>query len=332
MFVTSKSNLPDGMHHAPLDPRSVCNLMLDQASSRIQITNLALQKLLYFAHGLFLTRYGAPLISGYFEAWRYGPVNPSAYAAFKLSKDNPITFRANKINPLTGEISPLENPTDETVMRHTRWIVESYGTMTAGRLVEIAHADGGPWHEIIKRARYGVAFGLVIPNAVICERFKHHKVSVGMFPAEGEPVKKPRSLPQQYLATYAPLEIDEQRRELRKMAIGIPKFSYDPFRKYIPELLNVKRNGTLDFGSVSLNEIKKAIIRSCSKSAGIKPNVSAAESLNAFAIDKKTWGKEATFSPFNVGFLAVGYNAPIKYWHDIAISLNGKYGHTLYRP
>jgi uncharacterized phage-associated protein len=39
------------MTGGPYDPRAVANLMLDEAdSSGIKVTNLALQKLLYFAH------------------------------------------------------------------------------------------------------------------------------------------------------------------------------------------------------------------------------------------------------------------------------------------
>jgi len=61
----------------PYDPRAIANLMLDEADRRgWKITNLALQKLLYFAHGIHLTKTKEPLVSGYFEAWQYGPVQP----------------------------------------------------------------------------------------------------------------------------------------------------------------------------------------------------------------------------------------------------------------
>ncbi len=49
------------------DPRAVANLMLEAAEEReIALTNLALQKLLYFAHALFLVEKKKPLLSGYF--------------------------------------------------------------------------------------------------------------------------------------------------------------------------------------------------------------------------------------------------------------------------
>jgi Protein of unknown function (DUF4065) len=39
---------------------------------------LELQKLLYFAHAIFLIETGDPLVYGCFEAWQYGPVHPAA--------------------------------------------------------------------------------------------------------------------------------------------------------------------------------------------------------------------------------------------------------------
>ncbi len=49
------------------DPRGIANLMLDE-SERVgqRMTNLALQKLLYFAHAIFLIEQKRPLVSGYY--------------------------------------------------------------------------------------------------------------------------------------------------------------------------------------------------------------------------------------------------------------------------
>jgi uncharacterized phage-associated protein len=63
----------------PYDPRAVANLLLDLADrDDLAITNLVLQKLLYFAHGHFLIRTRCPLVQGGFEAWTYGPVHHRA--------------------------------------------------------------------------------------------------------------------------------------------------------------------------------------------------------------------------------------------------------------
>src|SRR5271156_1137521 len=97
-FVMSNSFL--SLAHATYDPRSICNLILDEANAAsCSITNLALQKLLYFAHGLHLVETKTPLVTGFFEAWQFGPVHPTAYHSFKTAGANPIVFRASIRDP-----------------------------------------------------------------------------------------------------------------------------------------------------------------------------------------------------------------------------------------
>lgn len=172
----------------PYDPRSIANLMLDEGRRNgSTITNLALQKLLYFAHALFLVERKRPLVSGNFEAWRYGPVHPAVYEAFKSAGDKPITTRAAGIDVLTGRRVELPLPDDDDVRRHIERVMSSYGRLTPGRLVDISHAKDAPWHFIVDKGRTSVAFGLRIPDDVIRERFKFHKVSVADVPISGEP-------------------------------------------------------------------------------------------------------------------------------------------------
>jgi uncharacterized phage-associated protein len=172
----------------PYDSRAIANLILKEGR-RIErpITNLALQKLLYFAHGLFLIERKRPLVSGYFEAWRLGPVHPAVYQAFKLAGDRPITFEASRLNLLTGELSPIPPPSEPDVQQHIARIMSSYGRLTPGRLIDISHAKGAPWAHVVDKGRTGVAFGLRISNDVILSRYKHHKISVRETPTVGEP-------------------------------------------------------------------------------------------------------------------------------------------------
>jgi uncharacterized phage-associated protein len=172
----------------PCDPRAVANLMLDEID-RIgrRMSNLALQKLLYFAHAIFLIEKKRPLVSGYFEAWEYGPVHPAAYQAFKSAGAEPIGFRAQKLDVAKGTRAPIPLPSDPEVIQHVIRIVHSYGRMTPGRLVDISHARGAPWHYVVDKGRTSLALGMRIPDDVIRERFKHHKVSVGSQPFAGEP-------------------------------------------------------------------------------------------------------------------------------------------------
>jgi len=161
--------------------------MLDVAGDKGAITNLALQKLLYFAHGLHLIRTKRPLVLGYFEAWQFGPVHPAAYRAFKSAGDAAIRFRAVKRDPLTGSAAPIDCPTEDSIIECVHRVMSSYGRMSPGRLVDISHAKDSPWRVIVDKARTDVSLGLRITDDLIVERFKHHKISVGPEPIMGEP-------------------------------------------------------------------------------------------------------------------------------------------------
>lgn len=173
---------------AGFDPRSVCNLILDEADHiGRSITNLALQKLLYFAHGLHLVEARKPLVTGFFEAWRFGPVHPTAYHAFKSEGANALRIRATTQDPFTRISRPIPKCVDPAAISRVRRIVNTYGAMTPGWLVEVSHAENAPWAYTVHKARTQTVLGLRIPDDVIRDRFRFHKVSIGEEPKHGEP-------------------------------------------------------------------------------------------------------------------------------------------------
>ncbi|CAD5935341.1 Phage-associated protein (Modular protein) [Planktothrix tepida] len=54
------------------------------------MTNLRLQKLLYYAQGFHLALFGKRLFSEKIEAWQYGPVVPDVYRIYKQYGSNPL--------------------------------------------------------------------------------------------------------------------------------------------------------------------------------------------------------------------------------------------------
>jgi uncharacterized phage-associated protein len=170
------------------DPRIVANYMLDVASDRgISLTNLALQKLLFFAHAISLTERKAKLVSGYFEAWQYGPVHPTVYQAFKAAGPNSIDFRAESFDPVTGARKPLERLADSATRVICDRVIVQFGSLSPGRLVDITHANGGPWHQVVSASKTGANIGLRISDEIIVERYGRQKVSVTPTPRVGEP-------------------------------------------------------------------------------------------------------------------------------------------------
>jgi uncharacterized phage-associated protein len=163
----------------PFDPRAVANLLLDAADRRgIPVSNLALQKLLYFAHGHFLIQTERPLVQGAFEAWNNGPVHPAVYHAFKSSGRDPIHHRATGRNVMTGETRVLTLPDDELVLRHVEAVLEAYGHLSPGLLVAISHAAKGPWATIRDRAARTTVLGARIPDSLTKDRFCFQKIVI----------------------------------------------------------------------------------------------------------------------------------------------------------
>jgi len=170
------------------DPRVIANYMLDVARGRgISLTNLALQKLLFFAHAISLTERKTKLVSGYFEAWQYGPVHPTVYQAFKTAGPNAIDFRAESFDPVTRTRKPLERLADSATRDICDRVMVQFGRMSAGRLVDITHAVGGPWHQVVSASKAGANIGLRISDEIIVERYGRQKVSVTPTPRVGEP-------------------------------------------------------------------------------------------------------------------------------------------------
>lgn len=65
-------------------------LTLPDEDAGDSISNLKLQKLLYYAQGCHLALKGEPLFEERIEAWTHGPVIPAIYRAFKSHGSNPI--------------------------------------------------------------------------------------------------------------------------------------------------------------------------------------------------------------------------------------------------
>jgi uncharacterized phage-associated protein len=132
------------------DARAVANYFLDLAKrDGTPVTPMAIQKLVYFAHGWMLGVYGRPLISQRIEAWEYGPVISDLYHAFKHFGDLPITEPA-KAAQMTGTMFQITQPKipkyqDPDVAKLLDQVWEAYKHFTAIQLSNMTHLPGSPW-------------------------------------------------------------------------------------------------------------------------------------------------------------------------------------------
>ena len=104
------------------------------------LSNLKLQKLLYYAQAWFLAIFGEPLFEEEIEAWVHGPVVVSEYRRFKGWAWQPITEDLQAPN-----VSGI-------VQQHLNEVLDVYGGMSAYQLEQLTHSEG-PWIA----ARHGLA-------------------------------------------------------------------------------------------------------------------------------------------------------------------------------
>lgn len=100
------------------------------------ISNLKLQKLLYYCQAYSLALTGEPMFAEEIEAWPYGPVVPSVYRSYKQYGRYDIPLA--DIRPFTLS--------DEKVAGIVRLVKRHKGAYSAIAIMDMAHSER-PWRE-----------------------------------------------------------------------------------------------------------------------------------------------------------------------------------------
>ena len=118
---------------------SVANAFIDIAvDNGFYLTNLKLQKLVYFAHGWYLAFTDTPLIDDDVQSWKYGPVIQSLHNDLKHYGLKPITKKI---------------PTDENVVYKSEdWdficsVYRKYSIFSPAQLIAMTHEPDSPWEQ-----------------------------------------------------------------------------------------------------------------------------------------------------------------------------------------
>lgn len=99
------------------------------------LSNMKLQKLLYYAQGHYLAEYGEPLFDEEIEAWSHGPVVPVVYQSYKEFGPNDIPAADD------FELSQIDPKTTEFLQK----VWNTYGGFAAWKLRSMTHSEG-PWN------------------------------------------------------------------------------------------------------------------------------------------------------------------------------------------
>ena len=110
------------------------------------ITNLKLQKLLYYAQGYYLAKKNEPLFSDDFLAWEHGPVIRKIYNQYKKNGSNGIKYNED-----------FKKDIDEETERILEEVYNEYVQYTAWKLRNMTHEEK-PWkttprNEIISKEK-----------------------------------------------------------------------------------------------------------------------------------------------------------------------------------
>lgn len=131
-----------------------------------EMTNMKVQKLLYYAQSLNLAMYDEPLFDEEIQAWRYGPVCPPAYRFYS-------EFEANQL-PIPSKEALLQIPDEKKELLEEVW--EYFGGYHAYGLSDMTHFEF-PW----KKARKGLLPQASSTEPILPEDMKalgHQKLDV----------------------------------------------------------------------------------------------------------------------------------------------------------
>ena len=104
-----------------------------------EISNLKLQKLLYYAQAWHLALYDVPLFDDKIEAWVHGPVVPGVFREYKQFGWNPLSVPA-PVQDAGPSIFP------KGVKKHLEEVAHVYGKFDAVALERMTHQES-PWRD-----------------------------------------------------------------------------------------------------------------------------------------------------------------------------------------
>lgn len=125
------------------------------------LTNMQLQKLVFFAHGIHLGAFGRPLIDDEVRAWDFGPVIPELYERLRRYGRGVVT------DDLPHDPDAIAPDGSEMEAIRTTW--ETYRDTGAWTLSTISHLEGSPWEQIWRQRKYAP-----IPNDIIQDYYERH--------------------------------------------------------------------------------------------------------------------------------------------------------------
>ena len=116
------------------------------------ISDLKLQKLLYYAQGICLSMTGNKLFPNKIYAWEHGPVVKEVYDTYKKYGSSYIPSVSNEHNDKI--VTSIENNTQ--VSKILNIVYDNFAIYTAWQLRNMTHKVGSPWYNTPKNKEISV--------------------------------------------------------------------------------------------------------------------------------------------------------------------------------
>lgn len=157
----------------PYDARHVANYLLDEADRvGLSLTQVSLQKTVFYAHGWHMVLADCPLIVGEVEAWTYGPVIRSLRENFRMFGRRPIQKkRAYFYDPISDETLYRTYEISVDDRKFLDQMLAFYGKMDPFILVRMTHRTGSPWDHVMA-SKDKANLGRIISNSDIKSHFE----------------------------------------------------------------------------------------------------------------------------------------------------------------
>lgn len=150
------------MKQKNITAKQIAKWFVDRASKSTAfggefLTQLKLQKLMYYAKGFYYVFENQPLFKEKIVAQNYGPVVPSLVASIK-----PFGY-----DPIKSCFESEPDIKDEKILEFLEFVFEKVAQFSAGKLVDLTHAET-PWQN--------TKIGKEIASEAICDYFtKNYK-------------------------------------------------------------------------------------------------------------------------------------------------------------
>lgn len=128
------------------EPIAVANFVISLANEKkLFVTNLQLQKILFFLQGYTLDKYQVGIVNGSFSKWQYGPVQKNVYRTFRDYGASPITNEYtdayfDKLRQFKTQTPEMKN-IDEHVRDVLKKLVLKLLIIPVWKLIDLIHED-----------------------------------------------------------------------------------------------------------------------------------------------------------------------------------------------